>query len=86
MNRKSIRQKLKESATFPQYKIKGKYLDRVKFGKEPWYDGSLEECEFCYTKVNSLHSLGCGFECSPCGEHRFAIDCKCEPVEDEGNS
>lgn len=86
---KSIRQRLKDSQSFQQYKILGKYYNRYKFGEEPWHDPEEESCIQCKTKKTQLHALGCSEEyiiaeackCNAFGKR--AIYCTCEAQENE---
>lgn len=80
---KSVRQKIKESQAFKQLKINGKYLDRILYGRETWFDPKYEECPVCYCYLGQRHTLGCSQEQSPCTKHTHAIECNCDLDKNE---
>lgn len=80
MSKFSWKKRIKESQQVTQYKILGKYYDRIRFGNEKWYDPIDEECEICHVKTHYFHVLGCSKEfsvCEKCSTNQM-IYCECE--------
>lgn len=89
-----MRARIRESQEWTQFKVNGKYYERVRFGKEPWFkdrDDEGEEvraCPLCSVPLNHYHLLGCFHEqstwicdCRPVAVR--VIDCKCDAEKDE---
>lgn len=63
----------------PHYKdwdsilVNGEYLKRIKFTQK----GKEEFCSICRIQKGSYHKWGCINEKSPCGIHKFVVDCDC---------
>jgi hypothetical protein len=42
-----------------------------------------KKCKVCGAVQGTLHLLGCSSERSPCGNHKYCVDCDCFIREDE---
>jgi hypothetical protein len=56
------------------YLIDGIKMQRISYRVPP---GGNETCLDCGAMKNSLHSLGCDSEKSPCKKHSLIQDCDC---------
>ena len=70
-----------DSQQWTQYKIKGKYFNRIRITKEEF----LKECSSCHARVSYFHIVGCLAELSPCKfcMATYVTECKCPFHKDE---
>lgn len=64
-------------------KINGVYADRKKYEPRGTEKNKHPVCISCKVMKGTFHKLGCKSEKSPCGNHKFLVDCDCNYLQDE---